>query len=393
MEVGGRRSSCSIRRPGHPPPPPPPPKPVLGKELEGRSALQSSEPLTNLGPQPAPPKQNVPLRRAPPPPLPRAPKINEINGSPLQPQNRPINCNLPSPPHVRSTLSVARSISAMPTKTSVPVSVVRPYNFPPLPSKPVFDTEVESSEESKSPGEDFFFQDSAHQKIPSSGGSPSFLDELQQAFPLLRQEGKALPSHPNCSSPGQPKCNEDDQSEPNSQKCLSVAEAVSIADLPKAASPRIDVKSEPSFERPPPPSITLQRGASVPVIMPHTNPQRKPPTVEKPLCFGKGLVHQTAALRPVIKSSSMRDLTIRKNEVGYATLPRPPPHRQHPSLPPRPQSLLLPAAPPPPPPRRRESLRLPEECQNTATSSFETRFLRSFHSEEDLPPPELSSPL
>ena len=391
MEVGSRRISCSIRRPDHPPPPPPPPpplKPRFVKELEGKSALQDSDPVSNLVPQPAPSKQNAPLRRAPPPPLPRAPQISNINcGLPFQPQNRPMNCNLPSLPHVRNTQSLARSISAMSTKTSAPVSVVRPYNFPPLPTAPSFDSEVESSEESRSPEDGSFFKDPAQHKIQSS--SPSFLDELQQVFPLLRLEGKALPSHPNCESPGKPKFNEDDQSEPNTkcrtsndQDCLSFnAKASSIADLSKAASSCTNVKSHPPFKRPAPPPIALQRGASVPV-MPHTNPPRKATPFEKPalrqpqlssftkttaasdsnnpLFVGKELVHQTATLRPVFKSSSLRELTISRNEVGFATLPRSPAHRQRPSLPPRPRSLLLPASPPPPPPRRRESLLLPE---------------------------------
>merc|ERR1712130_569260 len=107
------------------------------------------------------------------------------------------------------------------------------------------------------------------------------------------------------------------------------------------------------------------------------------------------------ALRPVVKSNSLRELTIRRNEVGYATLPRPPAlpappappaHRQRASLPPRPQGFLLPAAPPPPP-RRRESLLLQEECQETGTSSFETRFVSRFHPAKYLPPPELPSRL
>ena len=121
-----------------------------------------------------------------PPPLPRAPQVGTVDCViPFQ----PINCNLP-----RSALSVQRSISAMQIKTSTPpVSVVRPYNFPPLPATP---SKVESLE-SKSPEDGSFFasfKDPAQHKARST--SPSFLDELQQAFPLLRQESKVLTSLP-----------------------------------------------------------------------------------------------------------------------------------------------------------------------------------------------------
>ena len=403
MEVGRSRSSCSIRRPGHPPPPPPPSlKSRLRNELEESSALQDSNPLTNLDSQAAPQKPNAPSRRAPPPPLPRALQIGTINRVlPVQPKDRQINCNLPSPPsHVRSTLSLPRGISATQIKTSIPpVSVVRPYNFPPLPTTP---SQVESSE-NKSPEEDSFFSSlkgSAQHKM-----SPSFLDELQQAFPLLRQESKALTSHPKCASPGRPKCNKDDQqSESNSrcetsddQDCLPNVKAASVADISKApslivripnplpsemenlsTSPSINVRSQQApFKRPPPPPASLHRRASVPVMSrTGTNPRR---TVEKPVLshpqplfnssftkntsvangaqnistislVGKDQAHQVA---PVSKSSSLRELT--RKEYGDTTLPPPP--RQRPPLPPRPQSFLLPAAPPPTP-RRRESLLL-----------------------------------
>lgn len=423
MEVGSNRSraSCSIRRPVHPPPPPPLKQRLGINELEEKSAPQELNPLKNLDSHTASSKQNAPLRRAPPPPLPRASQISLINCVlPSQPLNRPTNGSLPTPPLVRSTLSVSRSISAMQMKTSAPVSVVRPYNFPPLPSPPSFIPEVESLEifpvkpapDSSPESGSLFdsFKDPAQDKLCSS--SPSFLDELQQVFPLLRQESKALTSHPRCASS---KCNRDDQIESNSecetsyeQDCFPTTER--IADRSKSTSSPIKVISQPPLPCPPPPVITtLQRRASVPV-MSQTNPPRKPTTSEKPvvshpqllrnssfntsnaLIVQKDLKHRKAPIRPVFKSSSLKEL--RRNEVGgSATLPPPPAPLQRPPLPPRPQKFLMPAVPPPPP-RRRESLFLEElKHQGTTISSFEKRFLSRFHPEEDLPPPEPPSPL
>jgi len=421
MEVGNNsfRVSCSIRRPIHPPPPPPPPlKQRLGIiELEEKSAPKEPDPLKNLDSQTASTKQNAPLRRAPPPPLPKDPPFSLINGAlPSQPQSGPTN----GAPLARSSLLVSRSISAMQMKTSAPVSVVRPYNFPPLPSPPSFIPEVESLEifpvkpapDSSPESGSLFdsFKDPAQDKLCSS--SPSFLDELQQVFPLLRQESKALTSHPRCASS---KCNKDDLIESNSE-CETSCEqdcfptTARIADHSKSTSSPIKVISQPPLPCPPPPVITtLQRRASVPV-MSQTNPPRKPTTSEKPvvshpqllrnssfntsnaLIVQKDLKHRKAPIRPVFKSSSLKEL--RRNEVGgSATLPPPPAPLQRPPLPPRPQKFLMPAVPPPPP-RRRESLFLEElKHQGTTISSFEKRFLSRFHPEEDLPPPEPPSPL
>ena len=408
MEVGNNRSRvpCSIRRPVHPPPPPPPPlKQRLGiiEILEDKSTPQEPDLFKNLDSQTASSKQNAPLRRAPPPPLPRAPRAlqnSSINCAlPSQPQYQPSNSALPMPPPVRSTLSVSRSISAMQMKTSAPVSVVRPYNFPPLPSPPSFHPENECSEiypvkpapnSSPDRGSPFdSFKDPAQDEIRSS--SPSFLDELQQAFPLLRQESKALTSHPRCASS---KYNKDDLIESKCECETSTIDqgcfptAARIADASEPSSPSIRVISQPPL--PCPPVITtLQRRASVPVIS-QTSPSRKPTTSEKPtvshpqllrnasfntanaLFVQRDLKHQAAPLRPVFKSSSLKELTIRTlppPPVPPAAPPAPPqrppappqhqpvptkhpptPH-QRPPLPPRPQSFLI----PPPPPRRRES--------------------------------------
>ena len=402
MEIGKRKPGVSISRPVQPPPPPPPTLEQRSRiQSQTRPAPQDSDLLTRMYLHPAP------LRRAPPPPIP--PRANQASYDfllPHQPQNRPTDGGPPGPSLAKSTQSFPMSISSVKIKTSAPVSVVRPYNFAPTPTQMAVKPEAQSSESylmkpalsshpCKSPDEAPFFasfKDPAQQICRST--SPSFLDELQQAFPLLRQENRSprsVAGHPRCGSLGWSKCkkDKDDLFDSNSEletyndpHCLPLATAVIIADdLSEVASPLGKVNSQQPNQCPSPPTLTFQQSASVP----DTKNNHLDPTIgEKPItsCYpqlsrhptfsttaassvcnnsvnshnmeGEESVQHPTHVRPVLKSSSMKESKSR-SEVPVSTLPSRPAPRLRPPLPPRPQSFLLPDAPPLPP-RRRESL-------------------------------------
>ena len=358
MEVS-KRKPFPIRRPGQPPPPPPP---------------RSSPPVS--GDLPA--SRQVPLRRAPPPPPARALSVPSHSKQflPTAPANYLVNdnhsltrCNPGSP-----RTAPAHEMSKRP---SAPISIVRPYNFQP----PIRRDHLESEE----PYQDHLVKSTPTPVIPESpvmthslssrSSSPSFLEELQRTFPLLKPMSNL---DTNLVKPSQNTCDKENLFKPSedlekSEEGLKVTISVTSRDssIHSSSNPpnltTIAKNKTLVAENKQPLARDLYRPASLPVMSTQSAGSRpaisgKPAHLACPttppnlpgassqqarhLLVRKSSKQHAAPLRPSLMSSSLRDLTREREEVHIFT----------PSLPPRLDKLLPSMPPPPQPPKRRESL-------------------------------------
>ena len=363
MEVS-KRKPFPICRPGQPPPPPPP---------------RSSPPVR--GDLPA--SRQVPLRRAPPPPparalsvpshskqfLPTAPESHLMNGN-----HSLTRCNPGAPKNAPPQTS---------KRPSAPISIVRPYNFQP----PTRRDHLESEE----PSQDHLVKSTPTPVIPESpvmahsfssrSSSPSFLEELQRTFPLLKPVSNL---DTNLVKPSQNTCDKENLLKP-SEDLEKSEEGLKVTNSVTSGDGSIDSSSNPPSlttiakdkklvaENKQPLARDLYRPASLPVMSTQSAGSRpaisgKPahlaclpsplhlpgasPQQARHLLVRKSSKQHAAPLKPSLMSSSLRDLTREREEVHIFT----------PSLPPRLDKLLPSMPPPPQPPKRRESLLRKVKC-------------------------------
>jgi len=385
MEVS-KRKPYPICRPGQPPPPPPP---------------RSSPPVS--GDLPA--SRQVPLRRAPPPPPARALSVASHSKQflPTAPESHLINGN-----HSLTRCNPGAPKTAPPQtskRPSAPISIVRPYNFQPPTGRDHLESESYHGHLVK-PTPTPVIPESpvmAH-SFSSRSSSPSFLEELQRTFPLLKPGSKidttlVKPSQNTCDKENLFKSSEDLE---KSEEGLKVTTSVTIGDssMHSSSNPSslITIAKNKTLvaENKQPLARDLYRPASLPVMSTQSAGSRPaisgkpahltclttPPNLPgassqqaRHLLVRKSSKQHAAPLRPSLMSSSLRDLTREREEVHIFT----------PSLPPRLDKLLPSMPPPPQPPKRRESLlRKVSTCQE---GSFEARFLAQFKSVENFPNP------
>ena len=362
MEVS-KRKPFPICRPGQPPPPPPP---------------RSSPPVS----ADLPASRQVPLRRAPPPPparalsvpshskqfLPTAPETYLMNGN-----HSLTRCNPEAPKTAPPQTS---------KRPSAPISIVRPYNFQP----PTRREHLESEEPShghlvKSTPTPVSENPVMAHSYSSRSSSPSFLEELQRTFPLLKPGSKI---DTNLVKPSQNTCDKENLSKPNedlekSEEGLKVTTSVTSGDSsihPSSNPPNLTTIAKNKTlvaENKQPLARDLYRPASLPVMSTQSAGSRPaisgkpahltclttPPNLPgassqqaRHLLVRKSSKQHAAPLRPSLMSSSLRDLTREREEVHIFT----------PSLPPRLDKLLPSMPPPPQPPKRRESLLRKVKC-------------------------------
>jgi len=387
MEVS-KRKPYPICRPGQPPPPPPP---------------RSSPPVS----ADLPASRQVPLRRAPPPPPARALSVPSHSKQflPTAPENHLMNGNHSL---TRCNPGAPRTVPAheMSKRPSAPISIVRPYNFQPPTGRDHLESESYHGHLVK-PTPTPVIPESpvmAH-SFSSRSSSPSFLEELQRTFPLLKPGSKI---DTNLVKPSQNTCDKENLSKPNedlekSEEGLKVTTSVTSGDssIHSSSNPpnltTIAKNKTLVAEKKQPLARDLYRPASLPVMSTQSAGSRPaisgkpahltclttPPNLPgassqqaRHLLVRKSSKQHAAPLRPSLMSSSLRDLTREREEVHIFT----------PSLPPRLDKLLPSMPPPPQPPKRRESLlRKVSTCQE---GSFEARFLAQFKSVENFPNPE-----
>jgi len=386
MEVS-KRKPYPICRPGQPPPPPPP---------------RSSPPVS--GDLPA--SRQVPLRRAPPPPPARALSGPSLSKQflPTAPENHLVNDNHSM---TRCNPGAPRTAPAheMSKRPSAPISIVRPFNFQPPTRREHLESEPSQGHLVKStPTPDIPESPVMTHSLSSRSSSPSFLEELQRTFPLLKPVSNldtnlVKPSQNTCDKENLFKLSEDLE---KSEEGLKVTTSVTRDDssIHSSSNPpsltTIAKNKTLVAEKKQPLARDLYRPASLPVMSTQSAGSRPaisgkpahltclttPPNLPgassqqaRHLLVRKSSKQHAAPLRPSLMSSSLRDLTREREEVHIFT----------PSLPPRLDKLLPSMPPPPQPPKRRESLlRKVSTCQE---GSFEARFLAQFKSVENFPNP------
>jgi len=386
MEVS-KRKPFPICRPGQPPPPPPP---------------RSSPPVS--GDLPA--SRQVPLRRAPPPPPARALSVPSHSKQFLlaAPESHLVNGN-----HSLTRCNPGAPKTAPPQtskRPSAPISIVRPYNFQPPTRREHLESEPSQGHLVKSTPTPVIPESPVMtHSLSSRSSSPSFLEELQRTFPLLKPVSNL---DTNLVKPSQNTCDKENLFKPSedlekSEEGLKVTTSVTSGDssIHSSSNPpsltTIAKNKTLVAENKQPLSRDLYRPASLPGMSTQSAGSRpaisgKPahlaclpsplnlpgasPQQARHLLVRKSSKQHAAPLRPSLMSSSLRDLTREREEVHIFT----------PSLPPRLDKLLPSMPPPPQPPKRRESLlRKVSRCQE---GSFEARFLAQFKSVENFPNPE-----